>query len=139
MTTLKKQINEYNQILGSLKPKQWEIEVVPKRNVRDIIAHMVGWEKEAVEQLKKPKDDSYSMGIKDYQKFNDIAVRRYKILSTKELMNEWEKWQKLLDEEIIKSDRETLDKKSQLFDWIIDGKESNHYECHLIQLRKLFN
>lgn len=132
-------IREYNTLLKNLTKKQWGIEVSGHRTVKDIIAHMVGWEKEAVMYFRSKAYDSasYSMSFKNYNgKFNNRAVKRYAILFTDELLKEWAKWQKLLAVELKKVDKEKLQGKLQLFDWIVDGNEKNHYSWHLRQLKE---
>lgn len=123
----------------TLRPEDWNKKVNDKLTVKDVIAHMVGWEKEAVLELPKfwnTKQKPWFLKTHNYDKFNAKSIAEYKNYSPEKLLAEWKKWQKKLDNEIKKIGEENL-RKSLDIDWIFDEGDGSHYEQHYEQIRKI--
>lgn len=85
--------------------------------VKDVVAHMVGWERECAIILPwawKSKEVLWFMKTNDYDEFNAENVEEYKDYTIKDLLAEWRSWQGVLDEEIAKIGEEKL-RKTQWF------------------------
>ena len=100
----RKMANELAKFLSRLSDKEWQVKVTDKWNVREVLAHIVGWEKENVKVLsdflKKGKKDPWHQN-EDYEQFNDGEVEFYKNYSSKELLKEWEKLRDKFNELVV--------------------------------------
>src|SRR5271170_3412884 len=90
--------------LKTLKPEDWNKMATPKWSVRDVVAHMVGWEKrdpEIIRKTWKTKQLPWWMASQgEYDTFNAENVEFYKNYTPEELITEWEKWQRAVRTEI---------------------------------------
>lgn len=138
------------EYLKSLRPKDWNTKVTDKWTVKDVVAHMVGWEKRDAEVIpifwETKKKAPWMSTREEWDKFNDIWVEYYRDYTPEELMAEWEVWQKKITEEIDKIGH-NLKARPDLFDWLLDGGEGSsnvftmnadgsHYQHHLKQIRQ---
>lgn len=130
---------EFLKLLENLTPDQWNIKVNKNWTIKDCVAHLVGWEKECVGELKKywkTKNKPWFLKTDDFSKFNSKSINKYKNYQPKKIITEWKKWQKIFEEviEIIGEDRIRKDK--ELSDWVFDEYNDNHYLEHLKQIKK---
>lgn len=82
----------------TLRPEDWQKRVNKGWTVKDLVAHMVGWEKEVAIELPK----AWAKGEKpwflladnydDFNDFNSQSVAVYRNFSNDELLAEWGKW-----------------------------------------------
>lgn len=132
--------------LKTLKPEEWQVMVTPKWTVKDVVAHMVGWEKgdvEAIRSIWKTKQPAWWKGQDNFDDFNNQAVEFYKNYTPERLIAEWEMWQKKVGEEIDKIGYENIKSRPDLFDWLFEGIQDNrqdgnesHYKHHYNQIKK---
>lgn len=130
--------NKFIDLLRSLTPEEWNKKVDDNWTIKDVVAHMVGWEKEFVKQLpiiwktkKKPWFAESSMGDDE---FNGKMVIKYKNLSPKQLINEWEKWLLKVQKEVNKIGERNMQANPNLFDWWFD---ESHEETHYNQIKTI--
>lgn len=88
--------DEFLVFLEDLDPKDWNQKVTGKWTIRDMIVHLIGWEKEATKELPvsyATRQRPWFMNNNDdYVKFNAKNVQEYKDHSFKQLIKEWKKW-----------------------------------------------
>jgi len=132
--------------LKTLKPADWDKMATAKWTVKDVVAHMVGWEKRDAEVLKifwETKQRSPWMSTKEeWDEFNRKEVERYKNYAPRQLIEEWEMWQGKVAEEIEKIGYQNIKSRPDLFDWLIEdeghytlGTGGSHYEHHYRQVK----
>jgi hypothetical protein len=89
--------------LKTLKPEDWHKKVDDGRTVKEVVAHMVGWEKEDTKIIRSAwatKKRPWFYETEDFDDFNKKSIEYYKDYEPAELISEWEKWQKKVKEEI---------------------------------------
>lgn len=133
---------DFVSFLKTLKPKDWNIMVTDSWTVKDVVAHMVGWEKgdpEAIRKAWKTKKPPWWMEMDDYDDFNKKNVDFYKDFSPEELIGELEKWQRHNQKEIDRIGEEKLRARPDLFGWLFEEGEGSHYSHHYDQIKKALN
>lgn len=127
---------DFFDLLESLSEDEWELKVNDKWSVKDVVAHLIGWEEECAVSLM----DSWQTGKKpwfmktdDYDEFNRKSVMKYKNYTPKQLIERWKFVIRVLDSEIDDIGIGRLKAKGELFDWLFD---ESHYEEHLEQIKK---
>lgn len=135
--------DEFLTFLENLNPQDWNQKVTDKWTIRDMIVHLIGWEKEAVRELpisyathQKPW---FMNNNDDYVEFNAKNVQEYKDYPPKQLIEEWKKWQKVLDDEVEKIGVDKLKADYDFFEWVFDEGEGNHYLEHFKQIKEALN
>lgn len=129
---------EFLELLKDLKSEDWKIKIKNK-TIKDIVAHMVGWEKECAEQLDEvweTQEEPWFLKTDDYDDFNKKSMEKYKDYSPEELLNEWKKLQEELEKKIIQIGEEKLRARPELFDWVFDEGDNSHYLEHLNQIKE---
>ncbi len=124
--------------LQTLKPEDWNKKVTDKWTVKDVVAHMVGWEKGDVEVIRmtwKTKKVPWFYETHDYDDFNRNAVEFYKNYTPQELIKEWEKWQNKVQEEINRIGEYKMKTRPDLFGWLFEEGENTHYNYHYRQIK----
>lgn len=112
--------------------------------VKDVVAHMVAWEKAEVKAVRLTwRDKKWPEWFTgDYDNFNSKAVEFYKHYSPEALMDEWARWQARVQEEVENIGIENIQSRPDLFAWVfegidddqMDGSES-HYKHHYNQIK----
>lgn len=131
---------DFISYLKTLKPEDWKRRVNNKWTVKDVVAHMVGWERgdpEAIYKAWKTKKPPWWMETDDYDDFNRENVENYKNYTPEQLINEWERWQNFLQREMDKVGEENLRSRPDLFGWLFEEGEGSHYEHHFKQIREV--
>ena len=122
----------------NLKLENWNKQVSEKWTVKDVIAHLVGWEKEVtntLEESRKTGEPAWFMKQENWDEFNKQSIEFYKDYSPTELLDEWEMWQKKLEAKIKEQgEKELRDDKDM--EYLFDEGEDNHYEHHWKQIRE---
>jgi len=139
MTDEKQITKEFIELLENLEPLKWNTKVKNK-TIKEIVAHLVGWEKEAVKRLDevwKTKEKPWFLKTENFDEFNKKSMKYYKDYSPEELIKEWKHWQRLLDKKIKEIGEDKLRTESELFDWVFDEGENNHYLEHLNQTKEI--
>ncbi|HUY69876.1 MAG TPA: maleylpyruvate isomerase N-terminal domain-containing protein [Candidatus Tyrphobacter sp.] len=135
--------------LKTLRPDDWDVKVTSKWTVKDVVAHMVGWEKRSAEVIKITWETKrlprWMTSSEEYDDFNRKNIEYYRNRTPADLISEWESWQEKIQEEIDRIGEDNLKSRSDLFGWFF-GKEKgnrpedytnkNHYEHHYRQIRK---
>ncbi len=89
---------------------------------------MAGWEKRDAEVIRifwKTKRRSPWMSTrKEWDEFNRKEVERYKNYTPRQLIEEWEQWQKKVAEEIDEIGYQNIKSRPDLFDWLIEDQEA---------------
>lgn len=130
----------FMKLLESLNEDDWKIKVNSDWTIKDVISHLVGWEREAVKALEeewKTKEKPLFLLTEDFNEFNKKNVEHYKRYNSRELLDEWKKLQNILDEKINEIGEENLRKEPELYDWVFDEGEENHYKEHYEQIKKV--
>lgn len=134
--------------LKTLNPEDWGVKVNKNWTVKDVVAHMVGWERGDLEEIRKiweTKTPPWWKTNPNYDEFNAKWVEFYKNYTPQKLIAEWEMWQKKVSEEVSRIGYSNIKSRPDLFDWLIedeDGKnytldeDGSHYAHHLKQIRK---
>lgn len=133
---------EFFRLLENLKDEEWDIKVDNEWAIKDVVAHLVGWEKECVQILEetwKTKEKPWFLKTDDYNEFNKKNAQEYENYSPKELLKEWKFWQNSLDEKIEKIGENNLRQNPELFEWVFDEGEDGHYLEHFNQIKKVLN
>ena len=94
---------DFIDYLKQLKVGDWSKMATEKWTVKDVVAHMVGWEKDSPGTIKKTwetRQTPWFMKIDDYDDFNRKVVEFYKNYTPNQLIEEFEKWQYRTKEEI---------------------------------------
>lgn len=123
--------------IETLKDDDFAVKVNKVWTVRDVVAHMVGWERECTKVLLealKTKEAPWFMKTDDYDEFNAKNVNEFKDYPIPELLNEWRRWQGSLDSEIAKIGEDEI-RKAEGFDWVLDEGHGGHYNEHFEQIR----
>ncbi|MFC1721449.1 DinB family protein [Patescibacteria group bacterium] len=134
------QKKKFLSCIKALSDENWNLMVTDKWSVKDVVAHMIGWEKEDPEAIRltwKTKQKPWFKKTDDYADFNKSAVDFYKSYRPTELIAELEKWQKRVQETIDQIGEENLRDYPDLFDWLFDESEDSHYADHLKQIKFL--
>ena len=124
--------------LKTLKPEDWQKKVADGRTIKEVIAHMVGWEKHdpgIIRTTWKTKKIPWFYQTDDYEDFNKKNIEYYKDYKPAELIKEWEKWQKKVKEEIDRIGEDKLKPRPDLFGWLFDKSEKSHYNLHYQEIR----
>jgi len=137
--------------LKTLKPEDWNKKATAKWTIKDVVAHMVGWERRDAEIIpifwETDKKSPWMSTKEEWDEFNKKWVEFYKNYTPDRLIAEWETWQKRVTEEIDKIGYEKIKARPDLFDWLIeddnDSKDTytlseggSHYEHHYKQIKK---
>lgn len=133
---------EFIDFLKTLTPADWETKVTDKWTVKDIVAHMVGWEREGAKtflEAWQKGEKPWFMTEKSFDDFNNRIIEEYIKYSPEELMNEWKKWQDDLDRQVKEIGEDKVNERYREFDWVFDSGDDNHYEHHLKQIKAGLN
>ena len=133
--------------LKSLSPEDWNKMATSQWTVKDVVAHMVGWEKRDAEIIplfwKTKKREPWMSTRVEWDEFNRKEVERYKSHTPQQLLEEWQMWQRKVKEEIAIIGFDNIKAHPELFNWIIEDpghytlKEGgSHYEHHYEQIKK---
>jgi len=136
----KKITTDFFKLLESLNDKQWELKVNKEWSVKNVVAHLVGWEYESSYQLAiswEKKKKPWFLETDDYYTFNRVSLNRFGKLPPQELLAEWKKWQQTLEEEIKDIGEGKLRAQPELFSWVFDEGSDNHYLHHYKQIQKI--
>lgn len=130
--------NDFISLLKSLKPEDWDKKVNDERTVKDVVAHMIGWEKEDTRIIRKTwqtKEIPWFYKTEDYDEFNKKHIEFYKDYTSNQLIEEFEKYQGEVQKEIDKIGADNLRKYPQLFGWLFEEDEGCHYAIHLKEIK----
>src|SRR6185369_13130857 len=137
---------DFISYLKTLKPEDWNKMATSKWTVKDVVAHMVGWERGDVEAIKtswETKQQPWWKIKPDDDAFNAKWVAYYKDYTPEQLITEWEMWQNRVGQEIDRIGYKNLQSRPDLFAWLFEGTEDDrgdgtesHYKHHYNQIKK---
>jgi len=122
----------------SLKPGDWEKPVTRLWKVKDVLSHLVGWEREIAQELPKAWENSEDPWFMDTDNFNDFNAEiyeEYKNFSPAQLLAELKEWQDALSEEIERIGEDEI-RNSNYSEWVFDEGREPHFEHHINQVRQ---
>lgn len=122
----------------SLKPEDWDKPVTEKWKVKDVLSHLVGWNKEVLRDFRevlKTGEEPWFATTEDYGEFNDKIFEEYKNESPEQLLSQMERWERELGEEIEKAGEAELRKRPDM-EWLFDEGEDSHSAHHIAQVKK---
>lgn len=122
----------------NLKPADWNKHVDNDWTVKDVVAHLVGWERESALQLPKiwiTKRKPWFLETKNYDEFNQRSIEQFGRLSTTELLHEWKHWSEKFLHELNKITEEQIEEYSELYDWAVESGDDSHYSHHIKQIK----
>ena len=125
------------EYLKTLEPKNWEVQATKSWTVKDVVAHLVGWEKEVVNTLDeaiKTGEHAWFMKEENWDTFNKTNTEYYKHYTPEELIKEWKMWQERLEEKIQQHGEKKL-KGDKDMEYLFD-EEDGHYQHHFNQIKK---
>jgi len=125
--------------LKTLKPEDWTKKVTDKWAVKDVIAHMVGWERESVKVLQEFKKNRkgnpwFLKTDTDYEPFNKKSIDFYKSYPPERLLSEWEKLRKEVERYIQEIGEEQLRVRPDM-QWVFDEEIGDHHKHHYRQIK----
>ncbi len=132
-------MQDFLTYLKALPSDAWQDNVNEVWTVKDVVAHLVGWERECANVLQKvwdSKKEPWFLVTDEYDDFNARNVEEYKDCTPEQLLVEWEKWQNTLNEKIKEIGEENLRANPKLFAWVFDEGDDSHYEQHFQQIQK---
>lgn len=130
---------DFFSYLKTLEPEDWHRMATDAWTVKDVVAHMVSWEKEAAAVIQSAwdrKEPPWFMKTDDYDEFNRKSVLSYKNYTPAQLVEEWERWQKKVEEEIERVGEYNLKTRPDLFGWLFEPGDGSHYEHHYRQVKR---
>ena len=129
---------EFIQVIDSFNAKVRDQKIaVGSWSVKDISAHIVGWEVEVVKQFKAflvnpDVDDTY-----DIDSFNENSVVSRKNKTWNEIIEELKSTQEELSAFISTLSQKDIDTEERFSEWV--GVLIDHYKHHTMQLKNLTN
>ncbi len=121
----------------TLKESDWEVSVTKKWRVKDVLSHLIGWERECAQELLKVFETGHEpwfMLTDKYNDFNEKVYQEFKNYSHKTLLSELEKWQSRLEAEIKAIGEKKIRERSNT-DWVFDEGGKPHFEHHIKQIQ----
>ncbi len=134
---------DFISYLKTLKPNDWNKKANSKWTIKDVVAHMVGWEKEGVKVLREfmeqGKGNLWFLHTGNYDEFNAKSVKYYQNYTVEKLIAEWEKYMYEI-EDLIKQIGEKKLRSREDMRWLFEkdtpeGHEG-HYNYHFKQIKK---
>lgn len=128
------------EYLKILEPSDWSRKINDKWTVKDVVAHLIGWDKgdpEIIRTTWETKKAPWFTKTKDFKEFNAKNVEFYKDYKSAELIKEWKKWKKKVREEIDKIGEEKLRKHPELFGWLFEKGGNKHEKFHYNQIKEV--
>ncbi len=129
----------------SLKPGDWAKKATSKWSVKDVLAHLVGWEKEVANELKKIWNSGEEAWFMDavkfadagnYNDFNEKIRKFYEDFTSDQLILELEKWQGVLEDEVRKIGEANIKNRPGM-EWVFNEGGEPHFEHHVKQVKKV--
>jgi hypothetical protein len=121
-----------------LSPEDWYKPVTLKWRVKDVISHLVGWERECVQELRKgwaTHTEPWFMETEHYDQFNARIYNEFKDYSPDDIITELTRWKEALSAEIEKIGEKNI-RKSTYAGWVFDEGDEPHFEHHMKQIQK---
>jgi hypothetical protein len=131
-------MNEPIKFLKNLSPNKWATKVNDHWTIKDVVAHLIGWDEEAVRVIPEvlvSDKDPWFLNVGNYDEFNKKSVLKYEKLRPNELLNKLQEVENILNKVIEKYGAENLKHRSG-FKWMFEENEESHSMHHLRQIKK---
>ena len=131
-------MDELIKFLKDLPQDKWATKVNDHWTVKDVVAHLIGWDEEAIQVIPgilASDKDPWFMNVEDYDEFNKKSVLKYEKLRPSELLSRLQEVEKMLSKVIEKYGAENL-KHRPGFRWMFEENEESHSAQHLRQIKK---
>ncbi len=122
----------------NLNESDWDVLVTKKWRVKDVLSHLLGWEREIVQELVKVFEigsEPWFMLTDDYNEFNEKIYQEFKNYSPDVLLSELEKWQNELEKSIQAIGEDKIKQRPHM-DWVFDEGDEPHFEHHIKQINE---
>lgn len=138
---LGKKYMEELSFLKNLKDSDWDVEVTKKWKVKDVLSHLIGWERECAKELVKvfeTGNEPWFMLADNYDEFNEKIYQEFRDYSPASLISELEKWQNTLESEIKKIGENKIRQRPRM-GWVFNEGGEPHFEHHMNQVKDALN
>lgn len=107
------------------------------KTVKDVLAHLVGWQREVVVEFEKSLrgEEPWFISITNYDDFNGRIDKEFKTVSTKVLLKEFRKWDQILEQRISELGEDVLRRRKEA-EWVFDEGDDGHFLEHLNQMKQ---
>ena len=108
------------------------------QTVKDIFAHLVGWQRECVLELRKTWNSGkqpWFVLTSEYDDFNLKIRNEFDVFQPDNLLQEFKKWDRALEQMIIEIGEDKLRSKREAA-WVMDEGEDGHFLNHFLQIKK---
>jgi hypothetical protein len=129
---------EIIEFCQKLDRSDWAKMATKSQTVKDIFAHLVGWQREVVLELRKTwnsKKQPWFGLTSDYDDFNARIRNEFNATKPEDLITEFKRWDLALDQEINEIGENQLRAKPEA-DWVMDEGEDSHFLNHFLQIKK---
>ncbi|MDE1870883.1 MAG: maleylpyruvate isomerase N-terminal domain-containing protein [Candidatus Micrarchaeota archaeon] len=133
---------EFFKLLERLDKGDWKLKVNENWTIKDVVAHLVGWEREdarTLYKLYKTRKRAWWSHTNNFDDFNKKSVKRYKTYSNSALIKEWKHQYKIVKREMKRIGITDLKADSKRFGWLFDGTDANHIFGHYKQIQKVLS
>jgi hypothetical protein len=125
--------------LQSLKSDDWRRMATTTWTIKDVVAHLLGWEAgdpEIIRQTWRTKESPWWDTTDDYDDFNKKLIQYYKDYTPEALISEWQTKHREVQDVITEIGESQLKSRMDLFGWLFDDSENSHISHHYRQIRK---
>ncbi len=134
--------DDFYRLLESLTDNEWNTRVDDMWTVKNVVAHLVGWEEELsklLPQIWKNQEKPWFTETNNWDELNEKSTDKFKGFTPRQLLDEWYKWQGKLMKEAEKIGENNMRSRPDLFGWWFEEGEESHYQTHYKQIRKALN
>lgn len=121
-----------------LKESDWHLQVTDEWAVKDVLSHLIGWEREVVTGLKtvfKTGETPWFMLTRDYKDFNEKIYRTFKDSEPEILLSEFKRWREALVRTVEEIGEEKIRSRPHM-KWVFDEGGEPHFAHHIKQIKK---
>jgi hypothetical protein len=128
----------------TLAPADWQKMVTSKWTVKDVVAHLLGWEREdpeIIQQAWATKTPPWFESTNERDDaFNQRAIDEFHDVPPDQLLAELARWQDKVEQTIQAIGEDELKKYPKIFRWLFEGpngsRGNKHYQHHYGQIVK---
>lgn len=130
---------EIIQYIETLPNEDWNVLITSRWNLRDVVAHMVGWTELDVASLERIWETGTlpwrEKGF-DVDKYNAQSVTKYLKTTPEKLIKTWNKLLDKRDEQIKSVGKENIKRDKELFYYLFEEGNAKHTLHHYQQIRE---
>ncbi len=131
---------EILQFCDELQPSDWQKMATSTKTVKDVLAHLVGWQREVATEFEKSirGQEPWFISVSNYDDFNDRIDKEFKTISAKDLLKEFRKWDDTLERRISELGEDMLRRRKEA-EWVFDEGDDGHFLEHFNQIKRATN